>query len=128
MTPNPALIPTEHQEQTRLINELSLRHPLLRVLSIPNGAKRSRWEQQQARAEGLQAGVPDLYIPALLIWVEMKRQKGGKLSPAQEDWIAYLRGLGYGVIVGYGADQALEMIEHQITKRGLKTNDFPDGI
>jgi hypothetical protein len=38
--------------------------------------------------EGVSPGVPDLFIPDWLLWVEMKREKGGRVSPEQKDWIS----------------------------------------
>ena len=58
------------------------------------------------KAEGVSSGVPDLFIPAWGLWVEMKRVKGGSLSAEQKDWIAYLEGVKYRCIVGKGAEDA----------------------
>ena len=44
------------------------------------------------------------------MWIEMKRQKGGVVSPEQTDWIAYLRGVGHLVIVSKGAEDAKNQI------------------
>ena len=62
------------------------------------------------KAEGVSAGVPDLVVPAWLLWVEMKRETGGTVSPAQKDWIAYLQGIGHTVIVGRGFEDAKAQI------------------
>ena len=62
------------------------------------------------KAEGVQAGVPDLFVPAWSLWIEMKRETGGTVSPAQRDWIAYLEGIGHTVIVGRGFDDAREQV------------------
>jgi hypothetical protein len=58
------------------------------------------------KAEGVSSGVPDLFIPAWGLWVEMKRTKGGSLSAEQKDWIAYLESVRFYCIVGKGADDA----------------------
>jgi hypothetical protein len=63
------------------------------------------------KAEGVQAGVPDLFVPEWLLWVEMKRETGGVVSPAQMDWIAYLESIGHRVIVGRGFEDAKRQIE-----------------
>jgi len=55
-------------------------------------------------------GVPDLFIPAWSMWIEMKRQKGGRLSSEQEEMINYLESIGHRVIVGYGAMDASEKL------------------
>ncbi len=63
------------------------------------------------KAEGVTPGVPDLCVPAWSLWVEMKRESGGVLSPVQKDWIAYLESIGHRVIVGRGFDDAKRQIE-----------------
>jgi hypothetical protein len=43
--------------------------------------------------------------------VELKREKGGVVSPVQRDWIAYLESIGHRVIVGRGFEDAKRQIE-----------------
>lgn len=62
------------------------------------------------KAEGVVPGIPDLFVPAWLLWVEMKRETGGVVSPIQRDWIAYLEGIGHQVIIGKGFDDAKRQI------------------
>ena len=62
------------------------------------------------KAEGVVPGIPDLFVPAWLLWVEMKRETGGVVSPAQKDWIEYLEGIGHRVIVGRGFEDARRQI------------------
>jgi len=59
---------------------------------------------------GTSKGVPDLCIPAWRLYIEMKRVKGGRLSPDQIEWIKYLEKVGYSVIIGFGALDAQEKI------------------
>jgi len=63
------------------------------------------------KVEGVCAGVPDLFIPAWRLWVEMKRQKGGVVSAEQKDWLAYLESVGYTTLVCKGAEDAKKKIE-----------------
>jgi hypothetical protein len=63
------------------------------------------------KAEGVTAGVPDLFVPAWKLWVEMKKATGGTVSPVQRDWIAYLNGIGHHVIIGRGFEDAKRQIE-----------------
>ena len=58
------------------------------------------------KTEGVSPGVPDLFVPKWLLWVEMKKATGGTVSPAQKDWIAYLEGIGHRVIIGRGFEDA----------------------
>ena len=56
------------------------------------------------------AGVPDLFIPAWRVWIEMKREKGGSVSTDQKDWLAYLTECGYRCFVARGAEDAKRQI------------------
>ena len=86
-------------------------YPSARIFAIPNGGGRSMAQGASLKAEGVTAGVPDLYVPAFGLWIEMKRSTGGVVSPVQRDWIAYLNGIGHQVIVGHGFEDARAKIE-----------------
>jgi len=78
----------------------------VRIFSVPNGAHVGAAQAARLVVEGLSAGVPDLCVPEWNLWVEMKRQEGGRLSAKQKDWIEYLEGMGHTVIVGRGWEDA----------------------
>jgi hypothetical protein len=99
-------IPTEHEEQRELVRWFRQTWPGVRIFAIPNGGHRSPATAGRLKAEGVSSGVPDLFIPAWGLWVEMKRTKGGSLSAEQKDWIAYLESVRFCCIVGKGADDA----------------------
>jgi hypothetical protein len=61
--------------------------------------------------EGVESGVPDLFIPAWKIWVEMKKEKGGSTSKKQKEWHEYLTSVGYKVFVCKGCGDAKKTIE-----------------
>jgi hypothetical protein len=103
-------IPTEHEEQRELVRWFRQTWPVMRIFAIPNGGARSAATAGRLKVEGVSPGVPDLFIPAFKLWVEMKRTKGGSLSAEQKDWIKYLESVGYCVIVGKGAEDAKEKI------------------
>ncbi len=77
-----------------------------RVMLVKGKGKRSVATGKKLKAEGVKPGVPDLYIPAWNLWIEMKRVKGGRVSPEQKDWHEYLEFIGDTVIVGKGAEDA----------------------
>ena len=104
-------IPTEHEEQREVVRWFLQTWPGVRIHAIPNGGARSKATAGRLKAEGVASGVPDLFVPAWRLWVEMKRTKGGSLSPEQKDWIAYLESVGYCVIVGKGAESAKGLIQ-----------------
>ncbi len=99
-------IPTEHEEQRELVRWFRQTWPSVRIFAIQNGGHRSPATAGRLKAEGVSSGVPDLFIPAWGLWVEMKRSKGGSLSAEQKDWIAYLESVRFCCIVGKGADDA----------------------
>jgi hypothetical protein len=116
-------IPTEHEEQRELVRWFRQTWPGVRIFAIPNGGARSRATAGRLKAEGVSSGVPDLFIPAWGLWVEMKRSKGGSLSPEQKDWIKYLESVNYWTIVGKGADDAKQQILAFSGKREESNDD-----
>jgi len=106
-----SLLNSEHLEQVRLVSWFRRSYPGVRIFAVPNGGGRSASQGASLKAEGVQAGVPDLFVPEWLLWVEMKREAGGVVSPVQRDWIQYLESIGHRVIVGRGFDDAKRQIE-----------------
>ena len=105
--------PSEHSEQVGFINWFRVQYPRVLIFAIPNGEKRSISVAKRLKAEGVVRGVPDLYVPAWNLWVEMKRVSGGRLSPDQKEMITYLENIGHKVIVGKGAgDASKKVLEH----------------
>ena len=102
---------TEHEEQRELVQWIRQACGV-RVFAVPNGGLRGIAAAGRLKAEGVSPGVPDLFIPAWLLWIEMKREKGSVLSPEQRDWHAYLTGLGHHVIVGRGQEDAKEKMRN----------------
>lgn len=99
-------IPSEHLEQVRFVSWFRRNYPVVRIFAIPNGGTRSKIQGATMKAEGVIRGVPDLYIPRWNMWIEMKRTKGGTVSPEQADWITYLRSIGHTCIIGRGFEDA----------------------
>lgn len=103
-------VPLEHDEQVAFVHWFRLQFPHVKILAIPNGTRASIGAAIKAKKEGVSSGVPDLYIPAWKLWVEMKRQKGGVVSPEQKEWIQYLESIGDRVIVARGWVDAVSKI------------------
>jgi hypothetical protein len=106
----PNLTPTEHQEQVLFVQWFRLTYPGVLINATPNAAKRSMRTAGMMKAEGMVAGIPDLFIPAWNVWIEMKRRQGGKLSPEQKRIIKYLKANGATVHVCKGADEATQVV------------------
>jgi len=110
----PVRIPTEHEEQRELVKWFRQTFDGVRIFAIPNGGARNIATATRLKVEGVSAGVPDLYVPAWRLWIEMKRQKGGRVDPAQADWHAYLETCGDMVIVCKGSDHAKELVRSYV--------------
>ena len=73
----------------------------------------------KAKKSGLRTGVPDLvvFVPNKgTVYIEMKRVKGGIVSPEQKEWIAFLNTIpATQAFVAKGAEEAKAIITHFIT-------------
>lgn len=115
-----SILKTEHQEQVEFVSWFRKNRPDIRILAVPNGGLRNRIVAAKLKAEGVSAGVPDLFIPGYRLWVEMKREKGCAVSSNQKDWINYLSTCGYFCIVAKGCSDAMhKVIDFE------QSSDFP---
>lgn len=105
-------IPTEHEEQAAFIKWFRLQYPGALVFAIPNGGNRNIVTASKLKAEGVLAGVPDLFIPDWCLFIEMKRQKGGRVSDEQKEVMAHLCGCGYRCIVAHGCEDAMLQVKN----------------
>lgn len=121
-----SMVPTEAQEQIWLFKwaEIaSMRWPELETMfHIPNGGKRGAIEAARFKAQGVRAGVPDIFLPAPRgryhgLFIELKRQTGGRVSEAQREMIQALRMRGYCVEVCKGYHEAADLIEKYLQNR-----------
>lgn len=106
--------PTEAQEQTWLIQWVRRHGPAeaKRLFHIPNGGGRSKSEGAMMKLQGVQAGVPDLFLPVPRyphhgLWIELKSldPKSAPSAP-QKEWLEYLATQGYRVAVCSGFEAA----------------------
>lgn len=111
-------LPSESQEQQRLVLKLRWLWPDLVFMAVPNGGKRGKGEAAKMVLEGVEAGTPDLFIAEPRrgfhgLFIEMKRADKSKsvVSPEQKDKISQLEDKGYAVVICHGASDALLQIE-----------------
>lgn len=109
-------VPTEHEEQKAFVQWFRASFPRCRIFAIPNGGARSKATAGKLKAEGVSAGVPDLFIPEWHLFIEMKRRKGGSVTEAQSDWIPYLQSVGYTVLVCRGCEAAIEAVKDHVVE------------
>ena len=103
-------MPSESDEQIGFLMWFEMQFRGVWIFHIPNGGHRAISVAKKMKAEGVKPGVPDLYVPAWRLWIEMKRRTGGRLSAEQKDWAEYLEGIGDTVIVGKGAEDASRQV------------------
>jgi len=102
---------SEHSHQAGFLQWFRAKYPGILIFAIPNGGKRDIVTAKKLQMEGVVPGVPDLFVPELRLWIEMKKP-GGRLSEAQKSMIEYLEGIGHTVIVAYGArDASMKVLE-----------------
>lgn len=111
-------LPTESVEQQQLMEwaeRQSGAYPVLaRLFHCPNGGHRSKATAGKLKAEGVRAGVPDMWLPARCrgysgLVFEMKR-KGEKPTEKQREWLAFLQEEGYFTGVCYSAEEAITLV------------------
>jgi hypothetical protein len=108
-------MPSEHNEQVAFVRWLRKEGHF--VYAIPNGGLRDAITAKRLKDEGSMSGIPDLQVVldgGKVVWIEMKRRKGGTVSAAQKKVHAKLEELGHVVIVGRGAKEAREAFENAV--------------
>ncbi|MDO9441820.1 MAG: VRR-NUC domain-containing protein [Beijerinckiaceae bacterium] len=83
------------------------------AFAIPNGGHRAKREAGKIKAEGGAAGVPDIFVlhARQSYFLEMKKAKGGRVSPEQRDMMARLVGAGAQCAVAAGLEAAVKQLE-----------------
>lgn len=117
-----APVPIENEEQATLAEWLDL-HGVL-WCHCPNegqmGGRRGQMHGARLRRLGLKSGVPDVLVfdlppmgprPCRGVAIELKRQRGGRVSDEQREWIDALRERGWVAEVCKGAGAAIALLE-----------------
>lgn len=103
---------SEHDLQVSCVNEFRLRNPRMRdlLIAIPNGGQRHVKVAAKLKAEGVIAGVPDLFFAYPSgqwhgLFVEMKNGKAGVVSEHQKRMMMILTQTGYKCVVCHTRDE-----------------------
>lgn len=109
---------TEHQEQVALFQWMRMQYPKVTMFSIPNAAKRSPQLASYMKAEGLMAGVSDIFLMKPVgkfhgLFLEMKSQTG-TISDSQKKFLAKANAEGYATCVCYSYEEAKEIIKNYL--------------
>jgi hypothetical protein len=95
---------SEHDIQSAAIQALRLHPEGRKLYAIPNGGKRHIKTAMALKAEGVQSGVPDLFLPLMRggwggLYIEVKDGKKGRLTPNHEATMQQLSLDGYLCVV-----------------------------
>ena len=113
---------SEHSEQCALFEWARLatfQYPELRYMfAIPNGGHRNKATAMRLKEEGVQPGVPDVFLPVPRggfagLWVEMK-YGNNKPTEHQVRWLDWLEGQGFKTVVCWGWQVAKAEIERYL--------------
>ena len=122
----------EHNEQVVFFNRLrslAVNDPRYAdavdsTFAIPNGGGRSKREAGRLKAEGVRAGVSDIFVALPVsgragLWIEMKSLTG-KPSREQSDWITSRISLGYEGAITRGADEAMKVWRAYVGQENIR--------
>lgn len=107
-------VPTEYQECQAFHQWLQAKH--LKHTHIGNesqmGGRAGAIRGARLKSIGQSKGFPDylVLVNNRLIAIEMKRQKGGRLSKEQKEWLEALRACGIQSFPAQGAEQAIDIV------------------
>lgn len=112
---------SEHDEQVNLIQWFRFKSELFGIseqllFAIPNGGQRNILVARKLKAEGVRAGVPDLFLAYpnhrhCGLFIEMKKESNGRASDSQKGFLKLLNETGYLAVVCKGWQAASEVIE-----------------
>lgn len=113
---------SEHDLQTACVNwfRMQYREYAHLLIAIPNGGQRDVRVARKLKAEGVVAGVPDLFLAVARgqshgLWIEMKNGKAGRVSEHQHYMIDSLARQGYKGVVCRTFDEFMKEINEYLT-------------
>lgn len=110
-------LPSEDHEQMMFVQWFRRTHPGVLIYAIPNGGARHPAVAMKMKCTGVTKGIPDLHVPAWSLWIEIKRQKGGTVSPEQKEQMTYLQSIGHTCLVCAGNEIAQQMTRAFVARR-----------
>lgn len=119
--------PLEDDEQIAFVEWLDLQAGV-KYTAIPNSTYTKSWSVKRRNNRlGLRAGLCDMFIIispkasqdglGYAIFIEMKRQKAGVVSPEQKKWIEAINDIGTLQVQAYiakGAAEAIKIVSHYL--------------
>jgi hypothetical protein len=119
------IILSEYQEQVKVFNYCNAKG--LTMVAVPNDSwsqgksakdKRNMFAyMNKKKASGFCSGFPDFMVmnkQGDIIFIELKRKKGGTVSRNQKVWIEHLNSINQKAFICRGADEAIETINENL--------------
>jgi len=129
LKPPKPFVPTEYSDQVAIFEIAAfkaIKDPRWNLLfATLNGVRLPIGLAVKMKKAGNKPGVPDILLDVTLrapdgnivcpgLRIELKREKGGVLSPSQKWWHQQLTEMGYRVEVAKGAQAAIKIIEEYL--------------
>lgn len=119
----------EHNLQVACVRWFRLQYPHHIIFAIPNGGQRNVVVAAKMKAEGVLAGVPDLFIPHPTkiyhgLFIEMKNGKHGRLSESQRQMLELLKRQGFACVVARDFDDFRDKVDRYFKELPLEWEDL----
>ena len=111
---------TEGQEQEIIFKWADLQTAIMPELKLLNGSlngvKLSIGSAMKAKRQGMRKGYPDIALPIARagyhgLFIELKKDKGGRPSKEQKEWLAELNRQGYLALCIHGSKLSIDVIK-----------------
>ena len=117
---NITIISIENSLQFPIEAFIAIVQPFVKMAALPEIERRIKklisLLVNKRYSQGMLKGVPDLFLPQLKLFIEMKRRNGGIVSLEQQKVHKLLSDFGYTVKVCHGAKEAWESIQEERAK------------
>jgi hypothetical protein len=112
---------SEYQIQCKVIIHLKSVYPDALFTASAGGMRTNIRTAVKMKAMGYSKGTPDLWVLEKRkgysgLVIELKKHKGGQLSPEQKDWLEKLNQRGYKAICCKGYSEAVKTIDDYFGK------------
>ena len=112
---------SEYDIQTGVAQYLDNEHPNVLWCASAGGARTSMNEAKRLKAAGYKKGFPDVFVYEPRgafhgLAIELKKEKGGRVSQSQKEWKQALEERGFHATVAKGYDAAIDVLERYLTE------------
>jgi hypothetical protein len=107
---------SEWDIQKQFAEYIDTKHPNVLWCASAGGTRTSMNEAKRLKAAGYKRGFPDVFVYEPRgafhgLAIELKKDKGGRVSQHQKEWLKSLEMRGYKATVAKGFDEAVRVLE-----------------